>query len=117
MASSLENERGEDINELEKTLNKYDQLNFTFDLAHALENGSDYTYELIERLGYKITEVHFSAPLINEPHYFCHKNPSSVIKELARVVMPDVVIVSEAAISDFSEIELFSAELAYLRSV
>lgn len=117
MAASLENERGEDINKLEKTLNKYDQLNFTFDLAHALEQGEKHTRDLIDRLGHKITEVHFSIPTELEPHYFYHKSPNSVIKKLARIVMPDVIIVSEAAISDFSEIELFSAELAYLRSV
>lgn len=117
MAASLENERDEDIDQLEKTLNKHDQLNFTFDLAHALENGSDYTYELIERLGHKITEVHFSIPTKLEPHYFCHKNPNSVIKRLEQIIMPDVVIVSEAAISDFSEIELFKQELAYIRSI
>jgi len=117
MASSLENERDEDIDKLEKTLNKFDQLDFTFDLAHALDNSKEAAEKIIDNLGHRITEVHFSIPTTSEPHYFCHTKHSTVIETLKKVIMPDVVIVSEAVISDFSELELFKNELTYLRSI
>lgn len=68
--------------EMEKILNEFPGLFFTFDVVHAFMDSPQTAISFINRLGDRIINVHVGAPHDGKPHY-----PSHRVKKFMEVVL------------------------------